>query len=350
LSGDEASIDGLMRAYQGAVPGAGVAVLRGGAPPMLRAYGLADLENRVAATTASNYRLGSMTKQFTAAAILLLAEQGLLSVDDPVRRWLPTLPDAALGMTLRHLLTHSSGLADYEELIAEGTTEPLHDADVLRLLEAHNRRYFGPGSQYRYSNGAYVLLALIVERASGQGFASFLQERIFKPLGMRHTVALEAGVSAAHRAFGYSAAARGWTRTDQSLTSATLGDGGVYSSIEDLAHWDAALYDRRLLSSASLRLAFAPAIHSDDPAVQYGFGWRITGVCLWHSGETTGFCNVILRYPKHRFTVIVLTNRSEPQPYATALSIAGLYLPDAEVLRAAHCAAGPDPRARPLPR
>ena len=325
---DSASrIDALMRAYQGAVPGASVAVLQDGEPIFRSAYGLANLESRVAATTATNYRLASLTKQFTSAAILLLAEEGRLTIDDPVRNWLPTLPEAAGDTVIRHLLTHTSGLIDYEDLIPDGTTAPLRDVDVLRLLEAENRGYFPPGRAYRYSNSGYSLLALIVEHASGKDFASFLRERIFQPLRMRNTVAFEAGISAvAHRAFGYSAGRLSWTRTDQSLTSATLGDGGIYSSIDDLAKWDAALWAGRLMRRASLRRAFQAATPTDDPAVQYGFGWRITGETRWHSGETIGFRNVIVRYLERRLTVIILTNRNDPAPYPTALAIAEVFL------------------------
>jgi CubicO group peptidase (beta-lactamase class C family) len=320
-------IDALMSAYQGAVPGAGVAVLRDGAPLIHRAYGLADVDARAAATPATNYRLASLTKQFTAAAILLLAEDGRLSIDDPVRKWLPTLPAAADDMVIRHLLTHTSGLIDFEDVIPEGSTSQLLDADVLELLEAENRSYFPPGTSYRYSNSGYSLLALIAGLASGKDFAAFLRERIFLPLGMQNTVAFEAGISAVvHRAFGHSAARNSWTRTDQNLTSATLGDGGIYSSIEDLAKWDAALYGDRLLRPASLRLAFQPATPTDDPTVRYGFGWRITGGTAWHSGESIGFRNVIVRYLEQRFTVIVLTNRDDPPPYPTALAIAKLFL------------------------
>jgi CubicO group peptidase (beta-lactamase class C family) len=343
-------IDALLRAYSGAVPGASVLVLRDGAPVFRRAYGLADLEQRVAATPATNYRLASMTKQFTAAAILTLAEDGQLSLDDPIVKWLPSLPPAAATVTVRQLLTHTSGLIDYEDLIPATATLQVHDADVLRLLESQNRTYFAPGTSYRYSNSGYALLALIVARASGEDFAAYLRTRIFLPLGMRDTLAYEAGISTvAHRAFGYSYERGAWRRTDQSITSAVLGDGGVYSSIDDLAKWDAALDDTRLLSARSLRLAFTPATATDDPAVRYGFGWRITGETLWHSGETVGFRNVIVRYPRRHFTVIVLTNRDAPEPYALALAIAKLYLPDADAQRAAGGAAGPDPLARPLP-
>ena len=346
-----ARIDALMVAYGGAVPGAAVLVLRDGKPLIRRAYGFADLEQRVPATPATNYRLASMTKQFTAAAVLALVDEGRLSLDDPLHKWLPSLPPAAAAVTIRELLTHTSGLLDYEDLIPSATTQQVHDADVLRLLESQNRTYFVPGTSYRYSNTGYALLALIVAQASGRDFATFLRERLFAPLGMRTTIAYQAGVSSvAQRAFGYTLQQGRWERTDQSVTSAVLGDGGVYSSIDDLAKWDAALYDTRLLSARSLRLAFTPATSTDDPAVRYGFGWRISGETLWHSGETVGFRNVIIRWPRRHFTVIVLTNRDAPEPYSLALAIAKLYLPDADAQRAAGSAAGPDPLARPLPQ
>jgi CubicO group peptidase (beta-lactamase class C family) len=346
-----ARIDQLMRGYHGAVPGAAVLVLRDGRPLFRRAYGNADLEAQRPVSPATNFRLASMTKQFTAAAVLLLAQEGRLSLDDPVRRWLPSLPPATDAVRVRDLLTHVSGVIDYEELIPAGTTRQLHDADVLRLLEAENRTYFTPASQYRYSDSGYALLSLIVARAARQPFAAFLRERIFAPLGMQGSVAYEAGVSQVReRAVGYRAAAGRWQRDDQSLTSAVLGDGGIYSSIADLARWDAALYDARLLSDATRAQAFTPWVSTEDPHVQYGFGWRITGETLWHSGETVGFRNVIVRWPRRHFTVIVLTNRDAPEPYDTALAIARLYFPDADAVRAAQVVVGPDSGAHPLPQ
>jgi CubicO group peptidase (beta-lactamase class C family) len=324
-------IDALMRPYDGEVPGASVLVLRDGEPVVRRGYGLAELERGTPVTPATNFRLASVTKQFTAAAILLLAEDGRLGLDDPARKWLPTLPAAADAVTIRQLLTHTSGLIDYEEVIPASMTAQLHDADVLALLENQDRTYFPPGTAYRYSNSGYALLALVVERASGRSFAEFLRRRIFQPLGMAGTVAQQEGIStAAHRAIGYSGANKSWVRTDQSQTSAVLGDGGIYSSIDDLAKWDAALYDDRLLSAESRRLAFTPATSTDDPAVGYGFGWRITGDSLWHSGETMGFRNVIVRFPKRRLTVVMLTNRDDPEPYRTALAIAAIAEASAE--------------------
>jgi CubicO group peptidase (beta-lactamase class C family) len=324
--GMDDAVDGLMRDYQGDVPGASVLVIENGKRVVSRAYGYADLEARVAATPQTNYRLASVSKQFTAAAILLLSEDGKLALDDPVRRWLPSLPASADAITLKHLLTHTSGLVDYEDVMAQGATEQVHDADVLRLLESQDRTYFIPGSGYRYSNSGHALLALIVEKASGRRYAAFLHDRIFAPLGMDYTVAYEQGVSDVdHRAYGYSSIDGKWRRTDQSPTSAVLGDGGIYSSIEDLAKWDAALYDDRLLSAASRKLAATPWTRTDDPAVEYGYGWRITGDSQWHSGETIGFRNVIVRYPRRRLTVVVLSNRDDPEPYRKVQEIAALF-------------------------
>lgn len=318
-------VDKMMDAYAGDAPGASVLVLRDGRPLLSKGYGLADREGHVAATPATNYRLASITKQFTAAAILLLVEDGRMTLDDRARQWLPSLPASVDTVTVRHLLTHSSGLIDYEDVMPADTTRQLHDADVLQLLETQDRTYFAPGTDYRYSNSGYALLALMVERVSGQSFADFLRLRIFRPLGMVHTLAfIEGGPAVAHRAYGYSESPNGWLLTDQSTTSAVLGDGGIYSSIDDLARWDAALYDDRLLSDASRKLMFTPHVATDDANIRYGFGWRITGDSVWHSGESIGFRNVIVRYPERKLTVIVLSNRNDPEPYATAKAIAVL--------------------------
>src|SRR5690554_6600260 len=319
------SIDPLMADYDGNVPGAAVLVLRDGEPVVRRGYGLADVAAGVPVTPETNFRLASVSKQFTAATILLLAEDGLLKLDDPVRKWLPSLPEAAGTVTLHHLLSHTSGLIDYEDVMPEGLERQVRDADVLAILEGQDRLYFEPGSQYRYSNSAYALLTLIVERASGQAYPDFLRERIFAPLGMDASVAFVDGESTvANRAFGHSLVDGAWTRTDQSPTSAVLGDGGIYSSIDDLAKWDAALYDDRLLSDESRALAFSRQTDvpvDEDDVHAYGYGWRLDGERMWHSGETIGFRNVIIRDPSQRLTVVVLTNRNAPRPYPLARRI-----------------------------
>lgn len=325
-AGVAAQVDALMADYDGAVPGASVLVIHRGDPVVSRAYGLADVDNAIAATPATNYRLASVTKQFTAASILLLAEDGRLSLDDPLARWLPSLPPAPGAATLHQVLTHTSGLLDYEDYVPGTAATQVRDADVLRLLEPHDRTLFPPGTGYRYSNSGYALLALVVARASGRSFPAYLRENIFLPLGMEATLArVDEGPIVPHRAFGHSLVDGAWQRTDQGPTSAVLGDGGVYSSIDDLAKWDAALQDDRLLSAESRRLAFTPHVATDDPSVHYGYGWRISGDTRWHSGETIGFRNVIVRWPRRRLTVVVLTNRDDPEPRALALEIGALF-------------------------
>jgi CubicO group peptidase (beta-lactamase class C family) len=322
-----ARIDAIMRAYQGDAPGACVLVVARGDAVLRRAYGCADLERRVRASLPTNYRLASMSKAFTAVAALLLAEEGRLDLAAPVGRWFPRLPDAARAATILQLLTHTSGILDYEEIITRGSTAQLCDADVLVLLESAKRSYFTPGTGYRYSNSGYVLLGLVLAAVSGMDFDALLEERVFAPLGMHRTLAHREGLSApAHRAFGYSLRGEIWERTDQDLTSATLGDGGVYSSIEDLEKWIAAIDEGRLLRPDSWKLAFAPVTPTDREGTSYGLGWRITADSVWHSGETVGFRNVMVRFPRQRLTVVVLTNRNDPEPYATALAIAELWL------------------------
>lgn len=325
-SEDLQQVDQLMQRYQGDGPGASLLVIRDGKPPIRRVYGMADLEEGVAVTPATNYRLASVSKQFTAAAVLLLAEDGQLTLDDPVRKWLPVLPDTSTGVTIRHLLTHASGLIDYEDELPEALDRQVRDADVLEILSRQDSTYFPPGGDFQYSNSGYALLTLIVERISGQDYPEFLQQRIFQPLGMTGTLAYvsdEPPIS--NRAFGYSRVDGRWSRTDQNTTSAVLGDGGIYSSISDLEKWDAALHDDRLLSDRSRELAFAPTNSTHDPAVDYGLGWYVGADRVWHSGETIGFRNVIVRYPEQALTVVILSNRNDPEPLDTALAIANLF-------------------------
>lgn len=324
----------LMQRYQVDVPGASLLVVQDGRPVVRGAFGMADLEKGIKATPQTDYRLASVTKQFTAAAILLLRQDGKLSLQDSVRKWLPELPQTDQAITIDDMLRHASGLIDYEDLIPPDTTGQVSDADVLRMLSKETRLYFKPGTSYRYSNSGYVLLGLVIERASGESLPRFLDTRIFGPLGMKHTLLYEhdRGPEVPNRAYGYSETGGKWMRTDQDTTSATRGDGGIYSNIEDLAQWDAALYDRRLLDDESRKLAFSPhtRITGETDVDWYGYGWRLHhdqngDEEIWHSGESIGFRNVILRWPRQRLTVILLSNRNDPEPYQTARKVAALF-------------------------
>jgi len=325
-------VDSLFSAYSGsAVPGASVVVIADGRVVLRRAYGMADLERRVAATPETDYRLASVSKQFTAMAVMLLARDGKLRYDQPVRDFLPELPAAARPVTVRHLLNHTSGLVDYEDLVPESRTAQLDDRDVLDLLAAKDSVYFPAGSQYRYSNSGYVLLGLIVARASGGelSFPEFLRTRIFQPLGMNATAAhVEGSDTVPRRAFGYSPRGGMFVQTDQSVTSATPGDGGIYTNVDDMTRWDQALSggNTALVDAATLELATTPPQLPAGADTQYGFGWfvdRYRGEKRWrHTGETSGFRNAIQRFPGRRLTVIVLTNRSSGEPAAIVERIA----------------------------
>jgi CubicO group peptidase (beta-lactamase class C family) len=299
------------------VPGLVFMGIENGKVAKVRSYGLADLETGVRCQPWTNFRLASVSKEFTAMAILMLVERKLVSLDDKLLRFFPAFAGYGNEITIRHLLTHTSGLLDYEELIAAGTTVALKDRDVLEILQRQDKAYFGAGERFRYSNGGYALLALVVEGVAGRSFAEFLRENIFLPLGMDGTVAYEAGKSeVAHRALGYSKRGEAFAETDQSLTSAVLGDGGIYSSANDLFKWDQALETEKLISRPLLRQAFTA--HSSDSDVAgsgYGFGWyvRRTGgeEHVWHHGSTCGFTTSYHRFLARKRSFIVLANRSQ---------------------------------------
>lgn len=297
--------------------------MRDGHVIIRRAYGLADLEHRSAATPETNYRLASVSKQFTAMAVMLLAKDGRLRYDQPIRDILPEVPAAARAVTVRHLLNHTSGLWDYEALIPASRTAQLNDDDVLALVASKDSLSTPASTTYCYSNSGYVLLGIIVARVSGTTFPDFLRTHIFARLGMSATVAhVEGRDTVPHRAYGYSPRGGTFVQNDQSVTSATLGDGGIYSNVDDLARWDRALYGTGLVDAPTMALATTPPALPAGNATEYGFGWFIDtyrGERRWrHTGETSGFRNAIQRFPERKLTVIVLTNRSSGEPAAIA--------------------------------
>ena len=323
-----AQTDALMGDYQGQVPGAALLILREGEPAIARHYGLADVSAGTAVSGRTNFRLASVSKQFTAMAILVLQAEGKLSIDDRLAHWLPGLPPATTTVTLRHLLDHSSGLIDYEDVMPDGLERQLRDADVLEILKGQDRTYFTPGNGYRYSNSAYALLALIVEKASGLSYPDFLRQRLFLPLGMAGTHArTDDGPAIAHRAYGHSLIDGRWQRTDQSLTSAVLGDGGIYSSTDDLARWLAAMASGQGLPAGVTIQASTPSntVHGETDVSHYGMGLRLGPGILWHSGESIGFRNVMIRFPEAKMAIVLLSNRNDPEPYALARKIAALW-------------------------
>jgi CubicO group peptidase (beta-lactamase class C family) len=336
-------------------PGAAALVIYNGDTVFQRGYGVTDLRTLQKIDAHTNFRLASFTKQFTAASIMLLARDGKLHYDDRVTDFFPEFPAYGKSITVRNLLNHTSGLEDYDDLLMKQypDTPPekiprIHDAGVLRLMEQQTATKFPPGSQWEYSNSGYAVLAMIVEKVSGQPFGQFLQERIFTPLKMKNTLAYENGKNeVAHRAYGHTKKDDakkddtkkddGWIQTDQSPTSAVLGDGGIYSSIEDLAKWDRALRRHTLLSEAEMQPALTPVQPSAGPAkfpdgstLSYGFGWFLDPYRghkrMSHDGSTIGFLTTIQRFPEDQLTVIILANRTDIDPEQLALKVADLYL------------------------
>ncbi|MGC9995975.1 MAG: serine hydrolase domain-containing protein [Terriglobia bacterium] len=326
-------------------PGLAVLVRLNSKTVFKRGYGSRDLRAGAPINARSNFRLASCTKQFTAMAVLLLVHDGKLRLDETLADVFPEFPAYGRAITLRNLLNHTSGLVAYEDLMDKTYAgkswqeiPQISDAGVLELMEKQTGTKFPPGTAWEYSNSGYCVLAKVVEKASGLGFADFLRRRIFVPLKMHDTLAYEYGKNQVKaRAYGYTQDAGTWLETDQSPTSATLGDGGVYSSLDDLRKWDDALRRHTLLSEAEMRPALTPValpqdFHSSSEGgpVKYGFGWFLDPyrghARMWHSGESIGFRTVIERFTSDGLTIIVLANRTDLDPSALARKVAELFL------------------------
>lgn len=325
-------------------PGAAVLVVYKGQVAFRQGYGVTDLRTRHPIEPNTNFRLASFTKQFTATCIMLLVHDGKLHYDDHLTDIFPEFPAYGKAITIRNLLHHTSGLPDYEDLLmakypntSEDRIPQILDAGVLQLLEQQSSGKFPPGSEWQYSNSGYAVLAMVVEKVSGKPFGQFLHDRIFAPLQMNNTVAYEKGRNEVpHRAYGHTKEKDNWRETDQSPTSAVLGDGGIYSSIDDLTKWDRALRRHTLLTAAEMRPALTavkPTAHpanSNGKPNSYGFGWFLDQYHghkrMSHNGETIGFLTTIQRFPADDLTVIVLANRTDKDPEQQALKVAELYL------------------------
>jgi CubicO group peptidase (beta-lactamase class C family) len=329
---------------EGNIPGSAVLVAKNSGVIFQRGYGVTDLHSFRKIDSHTNFRLASCTKQFTAMAIMLLVHDGKLHYDDRLADIFPEFPEYGKPIIIRHLLNHTSGLEDYEDLMPPPDSKvpveqnQIHDTGVLDLLERQKTAKFTPGSKWAYSNSGYVLLGIVVQKVSGKPFPDFLQQRIFQPLNMRNTVAYVSGKNqVANPAFGYSLEGSSWVQTDQSPTSATLGDGGVYSSLDDLAKWDQALRLNTLLSKQEMQPALTPVkvpngrvAGPDGSPAEYGFGWFLDPYRghrrMWHYGETVGFGTAIQRFVADDLTIIILCNRAGLNPSALALQVADLFL------------------------
>ncbi len=304
------------------LPGAAVMIIKNGKVIFSKGYGMANVEEKIPVTDSTDFRLASLTKQFTATCILQLINEGKLNFGTRLSSIFPPLPKFAKKITIKNLLQHTSGLQDYESLIPDSATVQVKDKDVLKMISQTDSLYFEPGTQHKYSNTAYAILSLVVEKISGLPFREYLKKNIFEPLGMHNTLAYEKGINTIpNRAYGYSIVDGKVIRTDQSITSAVLGDGGIYSNLKDLYKWDQALYGEKVLPQKLLKEAFTRGTLKNGEKFDYGYGWRIEdflgNYVVYHTGSTQGFRNIIYRIPSKRLTTIILTNRNDKSDFVT---------------------------------
>lgn len=317
------------------VPGMAVVVLKGGRIVRERAYGLANVEHGVKVTPATVFQSGSVGKTFTAALILLLAEDGKLSLDDPVSRHLPESPKAWDGITIRHLLTHTGGLGEPYQKI--DLRKDYTDAELI-AIEASLPLLFAPGERFSYSNAGYHLLGFIATRVGGKHWSEQLRERIFAPLGMGARVIDEAEI-VPHRAAGYE-----WVDgrlRNQSWVSPSLNataDGALYLTARDLALWDLALRGKRILDARLQAASWSPPRLADGSASPYGYGWFVGEQngrrTILHGGAWQGFKALMTRYVDDDMTVIVLANSAIARVGKIGDMVAAHYVPALAPVRA----------------
>jgi CubicO group peptidase (beta-lactamase class C family) len=320
------------------IPGLALAVIRDGRVVKSQGYGLGNIELQVPVTPDTVFQLGSIGKQFTATAILMLAEDGKVSLDDKITRYFPSAARKWNGITIRQLLNHTSGLADYtdDKYIAPGGLTPLHeelsDDEILRRFTTLPFN-FRPGEKWSYSNTGYAILGFLIAKVSGQSYGDFLRARIFKPLGMSATRVISESDIVPNRAAGYILEKNEiknqlWVSPHWN----TLADGALYSTAADMTKWDAAITARALLKGESYAQMRTPAPLNDGKNYPYGFAWDLLEVnghrLQEHGGAWQGFTAHYARYPDDHLSVIVLTNlESGPsKPDKIAHEVAALYV------------------------
>lgn len=325
-------------------PGAAVLVIENGKVAYQKGYGLADLKSGRAIAADTAFDLASVSKQFTAMAILQLAERGKLGLNDSLRKFYPEFPAYADKITIRHLLNHTSGLPDYIELFiksgkianerARGGFEPTGD-DTIKLLAEQKEPLSATGEKWAYSNSGYVVLAKIVEKVSGMHYSQFVRKNIFEPLKMTQSIVYDETKPKIHnRAVSYQKKGESYEDVDYTPLNLIYGDGSINSTLEDLVKWDAALYTEKLIKTQTLRQAFTPGKINDGKPTNYGFGWFVKqtphGQELSHSGGWAGFRNFIVRYPEKKLTVVLLSNSAEFNPVQMGMKIARIFLGEAK--------------------
>jgi CubicO group peptidase (beta-lactamase class C family) len=316
---------------EGMQPGAAVMVIKDDGIVYSGGFGYANIEERTKIDANSTFRLGSVSKQFTAMAIMVLADEGKLDYDDLVIKYIPEL-DGYPGITIRHLLTHTSGMPDYYDTIDTSGGMPTN-ADMPAVMAAMDGPVFAPGEQYEYSNPAYEMLTLIVEKASGLTFSEFMNRHVFAPAGMDDSLIYDhTEPEIENRVWGYEPTADGFTLNDYDPLNYLGGSGGMYATLEDFLAWDQALYTEDIVSATTLKEGFTRYELNNGDEIDYGFGWRLDQHRghrrIAHGGSWVGFRTSIARYPDEKLAVVVLTNRTDGKPGSYVDRISDIYLPD----------------------
>jgi CubicO group peptidase (beta-lactamase class C family) len=318
-------------------PGGMLAIIRYGKIIYERGYGSADLEHNVSISPETVFNIASTSKQFTAMSILLLARQGKISLDDDIRKYVPELPNYDSPITVRQLIHHTSGLRDYLGLMALAGVrqEDYYDQDdVMELMVRQKHLNFKPGSEFLYSNTGYVLLSLIVKKASGKSLREFADENIFQPLGMKHTHFQDDQTETIpNRAIGYSVGEGGTFRISERGND-IVGDGNLYTTVNDLLLWDQNFYDNRLNQEDKdlISQLITPGALNNHEKIQYAFGLYIANykglITASHSGTIPGYRSEMIRFPEQGFSIICLANVSNLNSGKLASQVADIYLAD----------------------
>jgi len=339
-------VDALFAAWdKTGSPGCALGVIKDGELIYSRGYGMANLEYGIAITPKSVFDIGSTSKQFTAASVVLLSQQGMLSLEDDIHKFIPELPDYSKRITVRNLLNHTSGIRDYLGLMlmrGMNFDDTTGDDDALRLIVRQKGLNFDPGSEYLYSNSGYFLLSIIVKRVSGKTLAQFAAENIFRPLGMEHTHYHDNHtVIVPMRATGYSPSDGGF-KIEMSNFEQT-GDGAVYTTVEDLLLWDRNFYDPKVGGRRMYDEMLTQGILTSGKKINYAEGLMVDGYkglkTIHHGGSWAGYRAELIRFPDQHFSVICLSNLASFNPSKLARDVAGIYL--ADVLKAPSEAAKP---------
>lgn len=317
--GKNERLDSLMSAlYPNDKPGAAIAVVENGRVIFKKGYGIADMDSKVSITPSTNFNIGSMTKQFTAYCTLKLISRKKLSLNDRLIKFFPDFNrKVGRAITIRDLLTHSSGIIDYYDYVDRKQYKEFSDEDIVPVIKSIDSVYFPAGSRFRYSNTGYCLLAMIVQKVSGKPFPEFVRDNIFKPLGMEESDVIHPGLKMPDRAFGYEFKNDSFKVSDakQNYFFSTMGDGGVYTSIDDYLKWIMAIQSGKVLTPHLVRESQSPQFLIDSSKnVSYGFGWFIAGSgddkLIYHPGSNGGFRSIVLMKPSQEYSVVIFSNRS----------------------------------------